>query len=207
MNQVDDNTSPPHTDITGVILAGGLARRMGGQDKGLIELAGRPMAAWILDRLAPQVHGVIINANRNLQDYGRLGVPVVPDTLPDFSGPLAGMAAALACADTPWIVTVPCDGPFVPSDLVDRLVRARDEQQAELAVAHDGERLQPVFALIPATLRTSLEAFLAEGGRKIDAWYARHRMARADFSDRRDTFVNVNTPEERDEVEQCLIAA
>lgn len=196
-----------HEDVTGVILAGGMARRMGGQDKGLIELAGRPMAAWILERLAPQVGGVIINANRNLERYADLGAPVVPDTLPDFSGPLAGMAAALSQAETPWIATVPCDGPFVPPDLVERLLRACAEQGAELAVAHDGERLQPVFALIPIALRPSLEDFLAEGGRKIDAWYARHAMALADFSDRRDTFVNVNTPEERDEVEQCLIAA
>lgn len=195
---------PRFDQVTGVILAGGRARRMGGEDKGLVEIAGRPMVAWILDRLAPQVDDVLINANRNQERYAAFGIAVVGDTMPDFAGPLAGMAAALAQADTPWIATVPCDGPFLPADLVSRLQAACEREQAEIAVAHDGERMQPVYALIPTALRASLEAFLQAGERKIDLWYARHRLALADFSDQRDTFVNVNTPEQRDAVEQRL---
>lgn len=195
---------PRFDQVTGVILAGGRARRMGGEDKGLVEIAGRPMVAWILERLAPQVDAVLINANRNQDRYAALGVPVVGDTMPDFAGPLAGMAAALAQAATPWIATVPCDGPFLPADLVSRLQAACERERAEIAVAHDGERMQPVYALIPAALRGSLEGFLQAGERKIDLWYARHRLALADFSDRRDTFVNINTPQERDAVELRL---
>lgn len=195
------------TGTTGVILAGGRARRMGGEDKGLVNLAGRPMAAWILERLAPQCDTLIINANRNAARYRQLGAPVIADGIEDYAGPLAGMAAALATVSTPWIVTVPCDGPFLSPDLVTRLHAARLRDDAELAVAHDGERMQPVYALLPTALNHSLEAFLAAGGRKIDRWYAEHRVALADFSDATDTFVNVNTPEDRDEVEKQLSAA
>lgn len=194
------------TEVTGVILAGGRARRMGGEDKGLLDLAGRPLVERALAALAPQVSAVLINANRNLERYGAFGHPVVADRSGDFSGPLAGMAAALAQAATPWIATVPCDCPLIPADLVARLhaVQARDD--AELAVAHDGERLQPVFALISRELLPSLEGFLAEGERKIDRWYARHRVARADFSDRPEAFLNVNTPQDLARLARSLAA-
>lgn len=184
--------SPP---ITGLILAGGKGRRMGGADKGLLEWGGRPIIEWIIEALRPQVASLIINANRNRARYAEYGYPVVGDTLPDHQGPLAGFAAVLAAAATEWVVTVPCDGPRLPTDLVARLWEGRG--QAEIAVAHDGERLQPVYALLPRRLLPDLEAFLAAGERKIDRWYARHPMATVDFSDCTRHFANLNTPHDR----------
>lgn len=191
--------------IIGVILAGGQARRLGGIDKGLVEVAARPMIAWIIDALLPQVDAILINANRNAERYGQYGFPVIKDRLPNHQGPLAGFAAALAevPADAA-ILTVPCDSPVPPPDLAARLSDALESTGAELAVAHDGERLQPVYALIPAALRDSVDAFLASGERKIDFWYARHRMATADFSDCRDLFLNLNRPDDLAQVEQLL---
>jgi molybdenum cofactor guanylyltransferase len=191
--------------IIGAILAGGQARRLGGIDKGLVEIDGRPMIEWIIEALVPQVDALLINANRNPERYRRYGFPVVEDRLPNFQGPLAGFAAVLeeVPADVA-ILTVPCDSPAPPPDLAARLLDALEGGGAELAVAHDGERLQPVYALIPAALRDSLDAFLASGDRKIDLWYARHRMATADFSDRRDHFVNLNRPADLAQVQRLL---
>jgi molybdenum cofactor guanylyltransferase len=182
--------------VTGVILAGGMARRMGGQDKGLIELAGRPLVAWAIAALRPQVAALIVNANRNHARYRDYGFPVVADRMADFQGPLAGFASALAVAETPWIVTVPCDGPCLAPDLVARLCTALTRAQAQIAVAADARRLQPVHALIPRALAADLDAFLASGERKIDRWYDRHRTVTVDFSDRPECFVNINSPEE-----------
>jgi molybdopterin-guanine dinucleotide biosynthesis protein A len=197
----------PVIQVTAVILAGGMARRMGGLDKGLIELAGRPMVAHIHRAIAPQVRAVVINANRNLDAYAALGTAVVPDALTGFQGPLAGMASGLRAAHTDWILTLPCDSPFVPPDMADRMCAALLEQAAELAVASDGQRLQPVFALLSRSLLPSLDAFLGEGERKIDRWFARHRMATVSFADHPDAFINVNTPEQRAAVEAQLGAA
>lgn len=190
--------------VSGVILAGGEARRMGGNDKGLVQLAGRPMVEHVLAALRPQVEHVLINANRNHDAYRRFGVPVIADTMSGFQGPLAGMAAALRAVTTPLLVTVPCDSPFVPDCLVARLTRALDDAGADLATAHDGTRMQPVFALLRVELAESLELFLAGGGRKIDRWFADHRVASADFSDQPDTFLNVNTAEEVARIEGRL---
>ncbi len=143
---------PNPEGITGVILAGGKARRMGGDDKGLVDFAGRPLVAWVIDSLRPQVGALVINANRNHDRYARYGYPVIADAMTDFQGPLAGFSAALAEVRTPWIVTVPCDGPYPAPDLVQRLCDALAEQGAELAVASDGQRMQPVYALIPRAL-------------------------------------------------------
>ena len=184
--------------VTGVILAGGRGRRMGGSDKGLVDLAGRRLVEYVLDGLAPQVGAILINANRNQEIYERYGYPLVDDALDGYQGPLAGFAAAMAAAHTPWILTVPCDGPRVPGQLLARLANALTRGQADLAVAHDGERLQPVHALLPVALAGSLTDFLAAGERKIDLWYARHRMTTADFSDCPGSFRNVNTPEQRE---------
>ncbi len=197
--------------VTGVLLAGGRARRMGGTDKGLIELAGRPLAAYALERLRPQVDAIVINANRHGDDYAALGADaVVPDPMADYPGPLAGLLAGMQAAQTPWVVTAPCDSPFVPRDLLVRLRAALEAADAELAVAHDGERQQPVFLLAPSALASDLEAWLDEGGRKIDAWFAGHRVADADFSDvapgPTGAFRNINTPDERDEVAAYVAA-
>lgn len=182
--------------LVGTILAGGQARRMGGIDKGLVEIAGRPMIEWIIERLEPQVDDIIVNANRNHDRYAGYGFPVVADGFGDYQGPLAGFAAAMERAATGSILTVPCDSPFPPPDLARRLLAVLRASDAELAVAHDGDRLQPVYALLPVSLLDSLRSFLAAGERKIDLWYARHRMATADFSDRREAFLNLNRPED-----------
>lgn len=190
--------------VTAVILAGGRATRMGGQDKGLVELAGRPMIAHVLAALAPQVDRLIINANRNLERYAAFGWPVVTDEDSGFLGPLAGLAAGLRAAQTPLVLTAPCDSPLVATDLVARLYSALEDEDAEIAVPFDGERLQPVFALVRRELGDSLAAYLGGGDRKIDRWFVQHRLARVDFSDRPDTFVNVNDPDERAAVETRL---
>lgn len=190
--------------ITGLVLAGGRASRMGGQDKGLVPLAGQPMVSHVLARLRPQVQDLLINANRNTSSYAGLGARVVADRMPEFPGPLAGMASGLAAAETPWVVSAPCDSPLIPPDLVDRLRCALEAEDADLAVVETAGRLQPVFALLPVRLLADLEACLADGERKIDRWFRRHRMAVADFSDCPQAFINVNTPEERDALEQRL---
>lgn len=190
----DQSTNGPRREtITGVILAGGRARRMGGLDKGLVPFAGRPLVEWVLDSLAPQVGTILINANRNGETYAALGHPVIEDRIEGFQGPLAGFASAMAAVSTPWIVTVPCDGPFLAPDLVERLCTALERGGAEIAVATDGVRMQPVYALLPVSLAPSLNAFLDEGERKIDLWYARHRVALADLSDRAESFANINS--------------
>ena len=189
-------------DITGVVLAGGRATRWDGRDKGLIEVSGRPMISHVLDALAPQVEQVIISANRNLDEYRAFGLPVVTDATRDFLGPLAGIASGLAAARTEWVAIVPCDSPLLAADCVDRLASACEEdERTNIAVAHDGERIQPVFALIRRALLEDLDAFLESGERKIDRWYGQQRMRLVDFSDNTDNFLNINRREDRDMLE------
>jgi molybdopterin-guanine dinucleotide biosynthesis protein A len=182
--------------ITGVILAGGQGRRMGGADKGLQELGGRPMAAHVLERLAPQVGAVLISANRNLERYAELGCPVLPDTLHGYAGPLAGLQAALAQATTPLLVTAPCDSPFLPADLVARLHDGLVAQQAELAVACADGRAHRAFCLLRRELLPGLDAFLAAGERRVGLWHASLKVAEVDFSDEAAAFGNINTTED-----------
>lgn len=183
-------------DITGLVLAGGRGSRMGGVDKGLQNHLGMPLAMHALLRLSPQVGQVMINANRNLGAYESMGVPVWPDALPDYPGPLAGLLAGLEHCETPWLVTVPCDTPNFPLDLVERLARAAAEADAEIAMAatlEDGVlQPQPVFSLVRADLLESLVAFLHAGERKIDRWTGRHRQVQVRF-DETDAFFNANT--------------
>jgi molybdopterin-guanine dinucleotide biosynthesis protein A len=201
-------TSPPQhrEDITAVILAGGKARRMGGEDKGLIELNGRPLLDYIISGLHPQVGTILVNANRNLARYSEFGYPVVEDILGDYFGPLVGMATGMQSAATPLLVSVPCDSPFIPSQLVATLYRALSESGAEISIAHDGTRLQPVYALLRCQLLPDLLAYLNDGGRKIDTWYGQHHMVTADFSTGPDVFLNLNTPEDRQQLENKLAA-
>lgn len=195
----------PRPDVTAVVLAGGRARRMGGEDKGLVEVGGKPMVAHTVGVLRSQSGEVIVNANRNADAYRAVtGCRVVADTVGGFAGPLAGMATALQVSATRFVLTVPCDSPLVTAALGPRLHRALAREDAEVAVAHDGERLQPVFALLAREVLPSLLAFLEAGGRKIDAWYATRHTVTADFSDIPDTFLNVNTPQERDRIEARL---
>jgi molybdenum cofactor guanylyltransferase len=185
---------PPRWEaITGVILAGGQARRMGGRDKGLVAFRGRPLVEWVIAALGPQVAGLLVNANRNREAYAAFGYPVIGDRVDGYQGPLAGVASAMAAAGTPWILTVPCDGPFLAPDLGERLCAALIGEGADIAVASDGQRMQPVYALLPVALAPSLDDFLSAGERKIDLWYARHRVALADLSDRPESFANINS--------------
>ena len=183
-------------DITGLVLAGGRGSRMGGVDKGLQNLHCMPMALHALMRLQPQVGAMLINANRNLAAYESFGVPVWPDALPDFPGPLAGFMAGLEHCETPWLVTVPCDTPRFPDDLVARLAAAADEAGADVAMPiteEDGRpQVQPVFCLMKASLLESLVRFTGEGGRKIDRWTAQHRCVEVPFDDA-EAFFNANT--------------
>lgn len=192
------------TSVTGVVLAGGRARRMGGIDKGLIPLCGRAMIEHVLHRLGEQVGAVIINANRNTATYEAMGSPVVRDRDESYAGPLAGMSSGLHAAPTPLCLTVPCDSPLIGGDIAERLHAALSAAGAEIAVAHDGERAHPVVNLMDSRLAGSIDEFLAAGERKIDRWFDRHRWVYADFSDRPEYFINVNTEDERLAVEREL---
>lgn len=182
--------------ITGVILAGGLGRRMGGVDKGLQELRGRPMSAWVVERFAPQVDELLINANQNTARYAEFGHRVVPDRIPDFAGPLAGLHAALSAASHSLVATVPCDSPFLPADLISRLLAALTESAADLAVARTFDQPHPVFCLCRRDALPHLTEFLAGGGRKIDRWYATLNIVEVSFDDEADAFENINTRDE-----------
>jgi molybdopterin-guanine dinucleotide biosynthesis protein A len=182
--------------VTGLILAGGQGRRMGGVDKGLQSLRGRPMVEWVLERLAPQVTEVILNANQHHAEYARYGWRVVGDEIGGFAGPLAGLHAGLKANAHPFLVTVPCDSPFLPRDLVSRLHGALAAAHADLAVAKTGDQPHPVFALVRAALATHLAGFLGAGGRKIDAWYATLKVVEVPFDDEAEAFSNINTRDE-----------
>jgi len=188
--------------LTGVVVAGGLGRRMGGVDKGLQLLRGRPLVAWVLERLAPQVDAVFINANRNVERYAGFGYPVLRDEVPGFAGPLAGLHAALSAASTPLVVTVPCDSPYLPHDLVARLHAALEVEAADLAVARTPGQSQPVFCLARRTLLPHLAAYLEGGGRKVDRWYATLKVSEVTFDDAA-AFENINTAAELAAQEQA----
>jgi len=179
--------------ICGLVLAGGQGRRMGGVDKGLQLLQGRPLMQHVIERLRPQVDSVMINANQNLDRYAEFGWRVVPDRLGGFAGPLAGLDAGLHATDAALVVTVPCDSPFLPHDLVARLATARSATDADVAVARTGSQPHPVFALVCARVRSHLADFLARGERKIDLWYASLDVVEVAFDDEADAFANINT--------------
>jgi molybdenum cofactor guanylyltransferase len=183
--------------ITGVVLAGGRGSRMGGVDKGLQVVQGMPLAMHAVLRLRPQVGELMITANRNLGAYEAMGVPVWPDRLPGFQGPLAGFLAGLERCRTPYMATVPCDSPRFPEDLVARLAQALQQDDAEIAMAAVHEqgrtRAQPVFCLMKAELMNSVVRFIDDGERKVDRWTARHRCVQVLFDDTL-AFHNVNTP-------------
>ena len=192
-------------DITGLILAGGRGSRMGGVDKGLQNHHGVPLAMHALMRLAPQVGEIMINANRNLGAYESMGVPVWPDTLADYAGPLAGFLTGLERCETPYLVTVPCDSPLFPDDLVARLAQALVEADAEIAMAatcEDGVlQVQPVFCLMKSSVLESLVRFTQDGQRKIDKWTALHRCIEVAFDDA-NAFANANTADELKRLQQ-----
>ena len=189
-----------NSDITAVILAGGMGRRMGGLDKGLIEFDGRLLVEILIDKLQKQNVSIIINANRNQSVYEDYGFPVISDHLSNHQGPLAGFASAMAAVDSQYILTLPCDSPLLSDQFVERFIECHnlpENKSAPISVADDGERLQPVHALVDVDLLANLNAFLDSGERKIDRWYAQHRFNRVDFSDQREIFKNINTPEDQ----------
>ena len=182
--------------ITGVILAGGQGRRMGGVDKGLQPLRGRPMVAWVIERFAPQVDEVLVNANQNLERYAAFGHRLIPDAIQGYAGPLAGLHRGLTEAQHELVATVPCDSPFLPPDLVARLNAALERERAEIAVARTGKQPHPVFCLCRKRVLPGLTEFLAAGGRKIDAWYAKLKVVEVSFDDQEAAFSNINTEDE-----------
>jgi molybdenum cofactor guanylyltransferase len=190
------------TDITAVILAGGQGRRMGGRDKGLLEFDGRPMIEILIERLKDQQLDILINANRNQATYESYGYPVIGDELEDYQGPLAGFASAMASVTSRYILTLPCDSPMLANNFADRFIETQDREKSPVCVAHDGERLQPVYALIDTRLLDDLKLFLDSGERKIDRWYAQHNYAQVDFSDDTVMFQNINTPEDQQRMQQ-----
>jgi len=183
-------------EVTGIVLAGGQGSRMGGVDKGLQAFRGKPMAAHAIERLAPQVDELLINANRNPEAYARFGHRVIADEIAGFAGPLAGFERGLAHASGALVATVPCDSPFLPPDLVSRLRRALENEKADLAVAKTGDQAHPVFCLMRRSVHASLTQFLARGERKIDRWYASLAVVEVAFDDEAEAFLNINTREE-----------
>ncbi len=181
--------------ISGGILAGGAGRRVGGRDKGWLMLAHRPLVMHVLTRLAPQVDELLISANRHLPDYRALPVArVLEDEVPDHPGPLHGILRLLQAASHPMLLIVPCDGPQLPLDLGRRLRQALRDTNADIAVAHDGKRLQPLFALLRSTEVASLRDAYAQGQRSMRDYLAQRNTVSVDFSDQPGAFVNLNTP-------------
>ncbi len=167
---------------------------MGGIDKGLLELNGQPLIEHVIGRISPQVSEIIISANRNLERYQSYGYPVITDQITD-KGPLAGILSALQHCQSEWLLTVPCDTPRIPADLVTRIRNAAEQTPSAIYSAHDGEQLQPLFSMIHRDLANSLQEYLAAGNRKVVRWLMQQGCVTVDFSDQADAFANINTPE------------
>ena len=182
--------------ITGLILAGGQGRRMGKQDKGLLHFQSRPLIEYVIDILKIQVDSLLINANQNHDRYASYGYPVIADSITGFCGPLAGMLSGMRACKTPYLLTSPCDSIAISPKLRQRLMETLLSQQADIAVAHDGDRLQPVFCLLSCHLVDDLQSYLTQGERKIDRWFSRHRTVHVDFSDQTQHFININQPDD-----------
>lgn len=198
------NSATRKSRVTAVVLAGGEGARLGGQDKGLLRVVSRPLVAHVLQRIVPQVNTVVISANRHLDQYGQFEFPVVADRMNDHQGPLAGIAASLPHVHTEYLLTVPCDTPLLPADLVDRLWNAMEDEEADMAVAHDGEQLQHLVALIRRAVAGSVDEFLEEGGRAVKEWAAKMFPAVAWFADQPLAFRNVNNDADLHDIEPLL---
>ena len=194
-------------EVTGVVLAGGEGRRMGGLDKGLQPLLGRPMVDYALEALNSVCGQVLINANRNRANYEALGYQVIADEVGEFYGPLAGMASAMRAVETPYVLFVPCDSPLVTPDIGPRLWNGLHETASRIAVASDGQRHHPVFALMHSDLGDSAVRYLTSGERKIDRWFDEHAWTKVDCRDVAESFLNINRPDEREALEEKLRAS
>jgi molybdopterin-guanine dinucleotide biosynthesis protein A len=190
------------TKVAGVILAGGRARRMNNQDKGLVNFKGRPMVSYAIAALAPVVDCLLINANRNIDQYRQFGWPVISDRTDSFDGPLAGILTAMDHADADVLVVIPCDSPLIKTEHLQKLLLTRAENNADVAVAFDGVRLHPVFLAIKTSLQASLQDYLADGQRKVAVWLDRQNLVKVDFSNEPEIFCNVNTMTELSVLEE-----
>ncbi|NOX75311.1 MAG: molybdenum cofactor guanylyltransferase [Gammaproteobacteria bacterium] len=195
VNNSQENVIP--ANISGLVLAGGRARRMGGRDKGLITLDGRPLITHCLETFAPQVNEIFVSANRNLGEYQAYGCTVLRDHHDNFDGPLAGLQRALEVCEHDWLAVVPCDAPMLPRDLVTRLLEARNSKPGKpgklAIVPHDGNRVQPLFGLYSVQVRNALDKFLRVGDRKVQIWLDSLHPLQVDFSDQPRAFMNINT--------------
>lgn len=189
--------------VTAVILAGGQSRRMGGEDKGLKIVAGKPLVEHVIERLSPQINNILISANRHIDAYQKLGYQVISDEIGDNWGPLAGIYSAMIHTTSPYLLSVPCDTPLLPNDLVSRM--NQEISAAEVCIASDGERLQPVIALIATGLKDQLRESLMAGDRKVEAWMLARQHAIAKYSDTT-VFLNANSSEDIMNIEKTLLS-
>lgn len=196
----------PHVPptITTVVLAGGAARRMGGSDKGLMPLGDKAMIAHVLARLQGQGTTIVINCNRNQEQYAAFGYPLIGDTLEGGAGPLAGLLSALEQGNSDYVLCVPCDTPLLPHDLVERMLKALLQNGADACTVDDGARLHPVVLLVRQGVLAQLRDYLEQGGRKVHDWFYSVRHCTCDFSDRPESFANINTPQQLAELQQRL---
>jgi len=188
--------------VTGVVLAGGLARRMNKLDKGLIEYHNRPMISYAVDAMSQVASLVLINANRNISDYAEFGYQVISDQTDSFDGPLAGVLSAMMHAETDILCVMPCDSPLIKPEHLNKLLTALIDNKADIAVAFDGARIHPVFLALKTSLQNSLEDYLQQGNRKIDLWLEQHDLLKVDFSETAEVFLNINTLSELEVLEK-----
>lgn len=183
-------------DVTVVILAGGSSRRMHGNDKGLQLLHDRPLVAHVIERLKPQGKNLLLNCNDHCDEYRRFGYPLLQDTLPGKLGPLAGLLSAMETSESEYVLSVPCDTPYLPTDLVARLFETLQQSGTEVCTVDDGERLHPVIMLASRKLAAELRTYLEAGGRKVMDWYRQQKHSVVDYADQHHAFDNINTPEQ-----------
>jgi molybdenum cofactor guanylyltransferase len=190
------------TKVTGVILAGGLARRMDNQDKGLVRFKGKPLISYAIAAMGEVADETIINANRNLEHYQQFGLPVIGDQTDSFDGPLAGVLAAMLYAETGVLLVMPCDSPFFTAKHLQQLLSVLFENNADVAVAEDGKRLHPVFLAIRTALMTNLQAYLDSGQRKVETWLELQKLVKVDFRSKSELFININSTAELEKLER-----
>jgi len=188
--------------VTGVILAGGLARRMNKQDKGLVIYHNKPMVSYAVDAMSQIADTVLINANRNKNEYMQFACEVIADKTDTFDGPLAGIYAAMTHASTENLIVMPCDSPLIKAEHLNKLLMALTENKVDIAVAFDGQRMHPVFLALKTTLASSLKSYLEQGNRKIDIWLEQHALIKVDFIQHAEVFLNINTLSELEALEK-----
>lgn len=190
--------------VAGVILAGGLARRMNNADKGLVNLNNKPLISYVLSELSTLLDDIYISANRNVNTYAQFGYPVITDQSPDFSGPLAGILSAMTATQADILIVMPCDLPLIKAVHLEQLLSTLTTEHCELTVAFDGECLHPVLVALKTNLKPSLVAYLKSGERKVETWLKQHAWRKTVFSNQSQLFTNINTYEELDQLAMTL---